>query len=311
MTKRCWAGKGLLIANPLAGAKDLELIDAVARYCADRIGDLSVVLTQHPGHAKEAAAGAAAETVDVVIAVGGDGTTREIATGLVNAEPAPSGAPDVALVNVPAGTGNSFYKEIWSDRPWRSALETALSGTEPRMRRVDLARIEETGALVLLGIGSGLIAEVTLEATRLTEITGRQRYWTALERVLQTTQPYPGRVTVDGVLVCEGGIQLANIGGGRYRGGRYQLLPRSVVDDGLLDVCVASGHADLPGLLELAREGRHVECPEVGYAQGKEIVLERLDGMPLPLEHDGEVERDDLSRCTVSVLAGAFPVLAP
>ncbi|MEU8800815.1 diacylglycerol kinase family protein [Spirillospora sp. NPDC048819] len=311
MARESWAAKGLLLANPRAGARNADLIEAVARHCEGWVGDLTVVRTEYPRHAEEAAAEAAGGGADVVIAVGGDGTTREVASGLANAGPARPGTRDAALVNVPAGTGNSFYKQIWSDRPWRLALDAALSGTEPRTRRVDLARIEETGALALLGIGSGLIAEVTAEAARLTGITGRQRYWTALERVLRCTEPYPGRVTVDGVRVCEGGIQLTNIGGGRYRGGRYRLLPRSVVDDGLLDICVAAGHPDLAGLLTLARDGRHVECPEVVYAQGRTIVLERLDGRPLPLEHDGEPERSDLSRCTVSVLAGALPVLAP
>jgi diacylglycerol kinase (ATP) len=305
-----WADRGLIIANPRAGLKDTGFVDAVARHCDRWIGDLTVVRTEHRGHAEEIAAKAPTEAIDVVIVVGGDGTTREAASGLAGAGPAQNGR-DVALVNVPGGTGNSFYKEIWSDRPWRLALDTALSGWRPKLRRVDLASVEESRALVLLGVGSGLIAEVTETATRLPDVPGRQRYWQALAQALRRTKPYPGRITVDGQRVHEGDVHLTNIGGGRYRGGRYQLLPRSVIDDGLLDICVVTGDSDVAEVLSLAQEGRHLQYPGVLYARGREIVLERLDGLPVPLEYDGEYERIGQSRYTVSVLAGVLPMPAP
>nr|WSW64765.1 diacylglycerol kinase family protein [Streptomyces sp. NBC_00995]WSW71188.1 diacylglycerol kinase family protein [Streptomyces sp. NBC_00995] len=305
------ARSGLLVANPLAGRRSAGLIDAVLRHSSRRLEDVRVVRTAYPGHAEQLAAATADGATDVLITVGGDGTTREVAAGLARAHREQPHSPGAALVNVPAGTGNSFYREIWSDRPWPDALDAALSAGNSRVRHVDLLQIRETGTPVVLGTGSGFVAEVTHAAARHAGVTGRERYRRALDEVLRSTKPYPGRIRVDGALLHEGDIHLTNVGGGRYRAGHYQLLPRSVPDDGLLDICVMTDGKHLADLLELSRSGRHLERPGVLYAQGTEIVVERTDGGPLVLEYDGEPETGGLSRCTIGISAGALPVLAP
>lgn len=86
----------------------------------------------------------------MVVAVGGDGTVLEVVEGLLNGGRAPDG---VALLVVPAGTGNSDYRSHWGERPWREALEQALGGgVVPR--RLDLARVRESGDLIVLGAGA-------------------------------------------------------------------------------------------------------------------------------------------------------------
>ncbi|MGX1547422.1 diacylglycerol/lipid kinase family protein [Streptomyces adustus] len=311
MTRDRRARTGLLVANPLAGSRSSGLIEAVVRHSARWLEDLRVVHTAHRGHAEQLAAATAGTGTEVLIAVGGDGTTREAASGLAAAHRRRPGSPGAALVNVPAGTGNSFYREIWSDRPWQEALDAALSADNSRVRRVDLLQVRETGAPVVLGAGSGLVAEVTHAAARHADVTGRERYRRTLDEALRRARPYRGRVRVDGTLLYEGDIQLTNIGGGRYRAGHYQLLPRSVPDDGLLDICVMTDGSHLAELLELSRNAAHLDRPGVIYAQGREIVLERVDGEPLVLEYDGEPDTGTRTRCTIGISAGALPVLAP
>lgn len=309
-----WARTALVIVNPAAGAVDASLVEGVTRRCSSSVDDLSLVMTQDRGEAENAAAKACANGIDVVVVLGGDGTARDVASGIARARsqnPHGTGTDSTAVINLPAGTGNSFYREIWSDRPWQQALEAALATEHPRVRRIDMAQIVELDTLVLLGACSGLVAEALVTAGRLPEVTGRERYRQAVAQTLRTFRPYPGRVTVDGVIVHEGTAVLANVGGGRYRGGQFKVLPRSELDDGLLDVCVVGGELDPASLPGLTADGSHLERPESVYARGRRITLERTDGEPLTFEHDGELPAVGADRYTIEVLPGVLPVLAP
>ncbi|WP_018386579.1 diacylglycerol/lipid kinase family protein [Wenjunlia vitaminophila] len=307
-----WAGFALLIANPAAGGRSPELIDAVAAHCAERVSVLDVVRTGYPGHASEIAAKAMDERVDLVISFGGDGTTREVASGLARAAQARPGLAVPPLLHLPGGTGNSFYREVWSDQPWQRTVDAALLADRPSLRRVDLAHIVDADDFALLGAGSGLIAEALVTAARIAgESHGRDRYQQSVALTLRDFAPYPGRVSVDGRTVHEGTVILANVGGGRYRGGQFKVLPHSVLDDGLLDVCVIGGELSLRDLPGLTRDGSHVHRPEVVYARGRSIVLERTDGNPLTFEYDGELQTGSAQRHTVEVMPGVLPVLAP
>jgi diacylglycerol kinase (ATP) len=243
---------------------------------------------------------------DVVIVIGGDGTVSEAAAGL---RAAGLGSASPPLLLVPAGTGNSFYREVWHDRPWREVIDDALSGRAD-VRRIDMARVPETGTDVLLGACSGLVADALTVAAGIDGIAGRDKYDQAVAATLATFEAYPGRVVIDGVEAHIGPIVLANVGGGRHRGGRHTLLPHSVLDDGLLDVCVVGGGIDLRELPRLTVSGSHVNHPEVTYGRGRSIRIERTDGMPLSFEHDGELFPLVLTSYTVEVLPRAFSVLS-
>lgn len=302
-----WARTAVIVVNSHAGAITGELTDRVVRQCRSLVDDVEVAHTAYPGHASEIAAKAAHDGTDMIVPIGGDGTVTQVAAGLARACPQPSTARPAMQV-VPAGTGNSFYREIWSDQPHETALQSAL--TRSHRREIDMARIEETDTLVLLGACSGLVAEALVTAAGLTGVTGRDRYQRAVAVTLADFAPHSGRVTVDGQVLHDGSVILANVGGGRYRGGSFMVLPRSLMDDGLLDVCVVTGDLNLPELPGLTRDGRHVDRPEVHYRRGRRIVVERTDGRPLTFEHDGEVMRSPGTRYTLDVLPAAVSVLA-
>jgi diacylglycerol kinase (ATP) len=317
-------GGCLIVANPKAGGEVTDLARTVAAHFRGRIGEPEVVYTEHAGHAEDIAFRAAtADRFDVVVAIGGDGTARDVAAGLHRGSdphgddphggsgPDVGGGPDLpALLPLPGGTGNSFYREIWADRPWLETFDSVLSCTGVVRRRLDLARIEGTGVVVLLGACSGLVADALAVAARIDGVAGRARYAQAVAETVPSFRPYPGRVIVDGTVVHEGPAILANVGGGRYRGGGYLLLPYSLLDDGLLDVCVIGGELDPRVLGNLTRDGGHVGHDAVVYARGSRITVERTDGGPLSFEHDGELHIDGDSSRTLTVLPGAVPVLA-
>ncbi|WP_416971076.1 diacylglycerol/lipid kinase family protein [Streptomyces sp. 4F14] len=294
----------LVIANPASGTYEPGTAETVRRRLTDAGLTTRLTLTEHPGHAREAAAGTRTPGgPDLVVAIGGDGTAHEVAAGLVDGT-----GPAPALLTLPTGTGNSFHREIWADLPWREALELAL--TAPHVRAIDLARVAENGASVLLGASTGVVAQSLITARGIAD-AGRDRYEKAVAASLRTFTPYPGRVLVDGEVVQKGPTVFVDVGGGRHRGGRFKLLPHSVLDDGLLDVCVVGTALPLRELPALSRDGGHVGREGVVYARGRSVVVERTDGHPLVFECDGDVLDPPRERFTLDVRPGALRVAAP
>lgn len=303
--------RALVLANPASGSHSPQLVREVTELCGSCLEHVELHPTTEPGDATVAVRRAlqrSAQAPDLVVVIGGDGTVREAVQGLASA---PGRA---ALTVVPGGTGNSGYKMLWGERPWTESLKAVLTdsgvGGSARLRRHDLARLAETRQYIYLGACSGVIADALITARDI-PLTGRDLYTKAFADTAAGYVPYPGRVTVDGRVVHEGPTVLANVGGGRYRGGRYLVLPDSLLDDGLLDVCVIGDGVAAADVPQLTLNADHMGHPATVYARGRTITVERTDGRRLPLEHDGEYQHGIGPSATFEVQPGALPVWAP
>lgn len=310
----------LIIVNPMAGGTSDTVLSEVIDHCR-RWVDQAVVRVTSGAEEAIRLAHDAARSVDppaVVVAVGGDGTARDVAQGLADAaaEQGLAGGTDarlggglVPMFIVPAGTANSCYRTLWGDLAWPRALAAALADRGRSLRRLDLARLLELDRLVLAGACAGFPPQAIHEAGAMTGRSGVARYEAALLRLIPRYRPYPGRVVVDGVEVHCGPTLLANVGGSRYRGGQFEVLPHSLLDDGLLDVCVVGGEHPPAEILTLTRTATHLTLPGVVYMRGRRITIERSDGEPVWFEHDGEVLAGAGSSFTLEVVPAAVPVL--
>ena len=89
--------RALLIVNPYSTQVTGPAITAVENALRERI-DVETSFTQHPGHATELAAAAAADSVDAIVIFSGDGTYNEALNGADGALPVgflPGGATSV------------------------------------------------------------------------------------------------------------------------------------------------------------------------------------------------------------------------
>ena len=265
--------------------------------------------TEYAGHAEQLAADLACGARDMVIPVGGDGTVREVVSGLTRGY---AGRLDQlpAVLVAPGGSGNSSYLGIWHDRPFAEVLDLVFGGGA-ETRRLDLAVAAELDRVLLLGAGSGLIAQALITARGLSGVARRERYQLALAETMRDLRPYPGRVTVDGEVLAEGPMLMVAVGGGQYRGGGFRLLPESLLDDGLLDVCVVCGAANPLELAGLARSGQHLGHPAVRYGRG----AGSFSNAPTPAIWSSSATAMWPSRRghlhTVHVLPGALPMIVP
>ena len=104
--------RALLVANPAATTTTRKVRDVLVRALSTEL-KVEVAETTHRGHARELAAGATEDGIDVVVTLGGDGTVNEAANGLLAGGPGPH-VPTLAVV--PGGSTNVFSRALGRSR---------------------------------------------------------------------------------------------------------------------------------------------------------------------------------------------------
>ena len=236
---RTLTGRVLIVANPAAAGVSGAQVAAVVEHLRPSATRVETAWTTRAGEAVELARrGATEPDVDLIVAVGGDGTVREVAEGMVRSPSRPDDQAAPVLLALPAGSGNSTCRNLWGELEWPEVLSTALDPARSMVRNLDVMRLVEPDVDVLLGASSGFLADVLIGARTVTGLAGRDRYYAAAAGVLAAMPAHPTRVTVDGQVIHDGPASLAAVGGGRFRAYAFQFLPCSVLDDGELDICV-------------------------------------------------------------------------
>ena len=93
------------IVNPISGTHSKkELPELIEQYLDKDVFDARIVCTEYAGHASELAHQFADEGIDIVVAVGGDGTVNEVARSLVHTS--------TALGIIPCGSGNGLARHL-------------------------------------------------------------------------------------------------------------------------------------------------------------------------------------------------------
>jgi diacylglycerol kinase (ATP) len=293
------------VVNPHAGSGNAaELFADLAACFPDTAVDARI--TTGPDDVP-AAAREQADWADLVVSIGGDGTLREVASALVDIE---SKTP---LFVVPAGRGNSTYRHLYGDEDWRAVARRLADGIDPQP--LEVGRVEADPEIeptyFLLGFTAGLFRSALDNAERLRALPGPLAYVLATAGAALVDDPVEASVDVDGERLHDGAARLVAIGGGRYRGSDFALLPDSRPGDGMLHALVVEP-AGIRGSLRLgmlARTGRLLEHSAVSYATGERATVRSATG--LPVEVDGTPISTPLSGAAISVVPAALSVAYP
>src|SRR3954462_9229574 len=134
--------RALVVVNPAATSTTAKMRDVLVGALASEL-KVDVVETSHRGHGRDLGAQAAADGIDVVVAVGGDGTVNELANGLLAKGPAPH-LPTLAVV--PGGSTNVFSRALGRSRnPVEATAEILDSLRAGRTRLVSLGTASASG----------------------------------------------------------------------------------------------------------------------------------------------------------------------
>jgi diacylglycerol kinase family enzyme len=134
--------RALVVVNPAATNTTPKMRDVLVGALASEL-KVDVVETAHRGHARTVGAQAAAEGIDLVVSVGGDGTVNEVVNGLLEKGPGPH-LPVLAVV--PGGSTNVFSRALGRSRDAIEATAEILESVRAgRTRLVSLGTASASG----------------------------------------------------------------------------------------------------------------------------------------------------------------------
>jgi diacylglycerol kinase family enzyme len=147
--------RALLVVNHKATTTSGRVRDVLVQALRSQV-DLRVVHTERRGHAAALAEQATVDGLDVVVALGGDGTVNEVVNGLLARGIRPDGP---ALAVVPGGSTNVFARAIGLPGEWVEATGVLLEALRAnRFRSIGLGRADDRYFTFFAGLG--LDAEV-------------------------------------------------------------------------------------------------------------------------------------------------------
>lgn len=284
--------KTITILNPAARSdKAIKLRERIHALS----GGVPMHLTSEAGDARQIAAQAVRDGVEVIIAAGGDGTLNEVINGI--------GHAPVRLGILPVGTMNVFATEIGIPL---GNLEAAWKVIEQgKVISVDLPRANDTHFIQLAGVG--LDAEVVRKTTADSKrALGPLSYLLTLVQVAAHKPPHI-LLEAEGDRLREGSFAL--IGNGRLYGGPFPVFKRANLQDGLLDVLVFENqsHWDVVRYFQAIAFGTHPELPDVEYFQTSSLKV--TSSGDVPVELDGEIA--GMLPCVFSIESQKLLVIAP
>jgi YegS/Rv2252/BmrU family lipid kinase len=272
-----------------------------------------LVETEARGHATQLAARAASEGWSAVVAVGGDGVVHEVVNGLLAGG---DETPTLPLGIIPVGSGNDFIKML--DLPVHRPGDAVRRILSAECKQVDVGRVLRhlTGGgpegvwYFTNGLGVGFDAQVATHARGIRRLRGVAIYAWALVKALGDLRSPHIQVTVDGKEISDRALILTTVSNGPCHGGNFWLCPGARMDDGELDVLIATARS-LPRvlrLLPLVMFGKHLGQPGVELHRGKRVTIRSKEA--LPIHADGEVVADWVRELEIDLLPRRLTVLA-
>ena len=275
----------VFVVNPISGTQGKKAILKCIDERLDRsLYDFSIVKTEYAGHATQIAANAVQEKVDVVVAIGGDGTINEIARSLVHT--------DTALGIIPCGSGNGLARHLRIPMEPKAAIDVINQGHE---LSIDYGKINNI--LFFCTCGVGFDAFVSLKFAD----SGKRGLLTYLENTLHESLRYqPETYEIENE---EGTVKykawLIACGNASQYGNDAYIAPQASLTDGLMDVTIMEPFTvlDVPSLSFQLFNKTIDQNSRVKTMRAKKIKIHRVndgvmhfDGDPLMAGKELEVE---------------------
>ena len=228
--------KIIFIVNPISGTQNKESILSLLDEKIDKAKyTWEVVYTQRAGHAIEIAAEAAKNKINIVVAIGGDGTINEIARSLVHTH--------TALGIIPCGSGNGLARHLQIPMDPRKALDILNEGVSDL---IDYGKINGNNFFCTCGVGFDAFVSLKFASA------GKRGPLTYLEKTLLESLKYEPETYE---LETEGGVAkhkafLIACGNASQYGNNAYITPHATLTDGLLDVTILEPFTvlDVPAL---------------------------------------------------------------
>jgi diacylglycerol kinase (ATP) len=279
----------IVITNKDAGTADQETLDVALGVLRERTS-VEVAATSDPGELDGVLQRAGSRRI---VVAGGDGSLHAVMAALHRRNQ----LGDAVVALLPLGTGNDFARSVGIPLEIEDAARIVLEG---QVRPTDLI-VDEVGEIVVNNVHVGAGAEASRKGhtwkTRLGAIgigklnLGKLGYPIgALQSAFNHGELHL-RVEVDGEVVndLDRPVLMVAVGNGAHIGGGTEVTPHADPEDGKVDVMVSRATTPLAKLaytMKMARQGSHLERPDVDYHRGKTV---SVSGESFYCAADGEI----------------------
>jgi len=283
--------KVLLLVNPFSSSVTARTRVVIRKALAGD-HDVELVETARRNHATRLAQGAAAEGVDVVVVLGGDGTVNEAANGLAGSS--------TALGVLPGGSTNVFARSIGLPNDPIEATADLLEALEAgSIRRVGLGSANGRYFCFHVGMGyDAALVEQVEKRSGLKRWAGHPLFMyaglTTFFKHFDRKSPHFSVSFPDGDTVLDGYFAVCcNTNPYTYVGNRpFDIAPEADLDHGLAMVTVRSMRA----LRFLRIMGKAIRgngsLPRDRWVHYRpdmvEFTVEAVGGRPFPYQIDGD-----------------------
>jgi YegS/Rv2252/BmrU family lipid kinase len=256
--------------------------------CSQILGDQYHFIASNHGKELVEIAKKHASHVDMMVAIGGDGTLNEILNGLLESES--SELPILAII--PFGTGNDFYQSSFFQKFHFDLFIDAL--THPTVVLTDIGKLvtehETRYFMNIADIGFG--GSVVLSLTEFRQKFGpRFSYGLAiLKTFIGFKRPH---VSIDaGEFSYKGELLLAAACNGSIFGNGLHIHPGASISDGKLNMTILAKVSLLDYVMNVwkVKHGKRIKHPEAHYFESNTLTL-TSSSEELHAETDGEYIR--------------------
>ena len=275
----------VFVVNPISGTQGKK---AILKWIDERLDrsiyDYSIVKKEYAGHASQIAAVAVQDKVDVVVAIGGDGTINEIARSLVHT--------DTALGIIPCGSGNGLARHLRIPMEPKAAIDILNQGNNIC---IDYGKINNIPFFCTCGVGFDAFVSLKFADS------GKRGLLTYLENTLHESLTYQPETYI--IENEEGTVKhkafLIACGNASQYGNNAYITPHASLTDGLMDITIMEPFTvlDVPSLSFQLFNKTLDQNSRIKTMRAKKIKIHRqhdgvmhFDGDPLMAGKDLEVE---------------------
>lgn len=216
--------KLLFIVNPKSGRNNKsDIVGLIGHNVDSGKYDYRIVYTEYAGHAEMLAADAVCAGVDVVVAIGGDGTVNEVGRALIHSS--------AAMGIIPCGSGNGLARHLHIPLDVRRAIDTI---NRCEIKCIDYGKINGRPFFCTCGVGFDALISSLFAASK---ERGPLNY---VKNVIKSFANYSSETyeieTEDGS-VSRKAFLVTCANAAQYGNNAY-IAPHAQLDDGLMDVTI-------------------------------------------------------------------------
>jgi diacylglycerol kinase (ATP) len=284
------------IINPTSGTDRVKSLQDLITTIFDTANfDVQILFTTYAGHAKIIASELAAKNIATVVAVGGDGTVNEVATGLIHT--------GTALGIVPKGSGNGLARACHIPLDAAAAMQIIKKGY---LKNIDIGMAN--GELFLSNAGVGFDAHV-IQQCMLETKRGVMMYIKKSVSSFINYTPLKYEINIDGLSINKKAIMISVANGNEFGYG-FKIAPTASLVDGKLDVMIIKplNIFTASKVSFLAWRGHLNKYSKVQHVIGKNILI-KSDALNCH-QIDGDYRANN-GALEINIIADALNIIVP